>query len=107
LEGLVRSSWLASLLPVTAPAQRAAQLSLCRVRATRMQVALALYQAKHGRAAASLDDLVPALLPDVPEDPFARRPFRYRVSKGELLMWPRPLAGGGKEAVREVPAGQG
>jgi hypothetical protein len=107
LGGLVRSSWLAPLLPVTAPVQRAAQLSLCRVRAGHLQVALALYQAEHGRAAASLDDLVPALLPELPEDPFAHRPFRYRVSKGERVIWIRDLPGGGKEAVREVPAGQG
>jgi ABC-type transport system involved in multi-copper enzyme maturation permease subunit len=100
---LAHSSWLAGSLPVTAPVQRAAQLSLCRARAARLQVALALYQAEHGQAAAALDDLVPGVLPDLPEDPYSRGPFHYRVSKKEQLAWPRQLPGG----VREVPAGQG
>jgi hypothetical protein len=107
LEGLVASSWLADSLPVTAPLQRAAQMGLCRVRAARLLVALALYQAEHGKAAASLDDLVPALLPELPEDPFAHQAFRYRVSQGERIAWRRRLVGGGEEFVRPVPAGQG
>ncbi len=107
LEGLINSSWLAGSLPITAPVQRAAQLGLCRARAARLQVALALYQAEHGKPAASLDDLVPALLPELPEDPFAHQPFRYRVSRGEQIAWHRQLPGGGEEFVRQVPAGQG
>jgi ABC-type transport system involved in multi-copper enzyme maturation permease subunit len=103
LERLLASSWLGGTFPATAPVQRAAQLGLCRARAARVQVALALYQAEHGKAAASLDDLGPGL----PDDPFSRQPFRYRVSQGERVTWPRRLAGGGVEAVREVPAGWG
>jgi hypothetical protein len=100
---LVGSSWLAGSIPVTAPLQRAAQLSQCRVRAARLQLALALYQAEHGKAAASLDDLGPGL----PDDPYARQPFRYRVSTGERIGWQRQRPGGGMEFVREVPAGWG
>jgi hypothetical protein len=107
LARLVRSSWLADSLPQTAPVQRAAQLGLCRVRAARLQVALALYQCEHDKAAASLDDLVPGVLPELPLDPFTRRSFGYRVSDGERLTWQRKLPGGGTEFVREVPAGQG
>jgi ABC-type transport system involved in multi-copper enzyme maturation permease subunit len=103
LERLVRSSWLGGSFPATAPVQRAAQLGLCRVRAARVQVALALYQAEHGKAAASLDELGPGL----PDDPYSRQPFRYRVSQGERVTWARRLPGGGAEAVREVPAGWG
>jgi ABC-type transport system involved in multi-copper enzyme maturation permease subunit len=103
LEGLMRSSWLAGSFPTTAPLQRAAQRSSCLVRGTRLQLALALYQAEHGKPAASLDDLGPAL----PEDPYARQPFHYRVSRGERITWSRTLPGGGVEAVREVPAGWG
>jgi ABC-type transport system involved in multi-copper enzyme maturation permease subunit len=103
VERLVRASWLGGSFPATAPVQRAAQLGLCRTRAARVQVALALYQAEHGKAAAALDDLGPGL----PDDPYSRQPFRYRVSQGERLTWARQVAGGGVEAVREVPAGCG
>jgi hypothetical protein len=107
LGGLLRSSWLASSLPVTAPAQRGAQLGLCRVRATRLLVALAIYQRQHGQAAPSLADLVPGVLPELPDDPYTGQPFRYRVSQGERLTWHSQLAGGGEEFVRDVPEGQG
>jgi ABC-type transport system involved in multi-copper enzyme maturation permease subunit len=108
LAKLVGTSWIGASLPDTAPAQRAAQLGLCRVRAARLQVALSLYQAEHhGRPATSLADLVPALLPELPEDPFAHAPFGFRVSKGEQIAWPRQTAGGGQEFVRMVAAGQG
>jgi hypothetical protein len=106
LERMTQSSWLAGSFPKTARLQSAAQLSLCDVRAARLQVALALYQAEHGKAAATLDDLVPAVLPELPQDPYARQSFHYRVSQGERITW-RELAGGGHELVREVPAGQG
>jgi len=107
LEGLVGSSWLAHSLPLTAAVQRAAQLGQCDVRAARLQVALALYQCKHGKAAVSLDDLVPAVLPELPDDPFRHRPFGYRVSQEERITWRRQLVGGGEEFTRLVPAGQG
>ncbi len=103
LESLAGSSWLAASFPDTATAQRAAQMGSCRVRGARLQVALALYQAENGKPAASLDDLGPGL----PEDPYGRQPFQYRVSKGERVTWKRELAGGGVEATREVPAGWG
>ncbi|HEX5269134.1 MAG TPA: ABC transporter permease [Gemmataceae bacterium] len=103
LEGLVTSSWLAGSFPATAPVQRAAQMGLCRVRGTRLQLALALYQAEHGKPAASPDELGA----DLPDDPYARQPFHYRVSRGERVTWQRNLPGGGVEAVREVPAGWG
>jgi ABC-type transport system involved in multi-copper enzyme maturation permease subunit len=107
LTRLLESSWIAPSLPATAPAQRAAQLGLCRVRGARLQLALALYQREHGKAAPSLEALVPALLPELPDDPFAHQPFHYRLSTGERIAWPRDLAGGGVEFVREVAAGQG
>jgi hypothetical protein len=69
-------------------------------------VALALYQSEHGQAAPLLDALVPGVLPELPDDPFANAPFHYRVSRGERIGWPR--AGGTGELVpRDLPAGQG
>ena len=56
-------------------------------------MALALYQAEHGKPAASLDELGP----DLPEDPYARQPFHYRLSTGERITWHRNLPGGGVE----------
>jgi hypothetical protein len=105
LAGLLGSSWSAASLPVTAPLQRAALLGLCRARAARLQAALVLYQSRHGTAPPSLEALVPALLPELPDDPFARQPFRYRVSRGEPITWPRGLPAGGAFP-RDVPAGQ-
>ena len=67
-------------------------------------------------------------LDPIPPDPFDGHPFRYRLSKGEKIVWPddpdpfqpgaaAPAAMGGvaggdvmeapQEPTREVPAGQG
>jgi ABC-type transport system involved in multi-copper enzyme maturation permease subunit len=105
LERLLGSSWLADSLPATAPLQRGAMLGTCRVRGTRLQIALALYQRQHGKPAPLLEALMPAILEEVPEDPFVKQPFRYRVSKGESIAWPRDLPRA--EFVRKVAAGQG
>jgi hypothetical protein len=45
---------------------------------SRAAVALALFRARHGRFPDRLDELVPEVLPDVPQDPWAERPLRYR-----------------------------
>jgi hypothetical protein len=90
--------------------------SLCRTRAALLQVALRLYQAEKGRPAEKLNDLVPTYLASVPVDPYDGQPFRYRVSRGEVLTWPPldlgdPSAAGDlarpPEPKRMVPAGQG
>jgi len=108
LQRLLDTSCLAGSIPATVTVQRAAQLGLCRVRAARLQLALALYQCEHGQAATALDDLVSGLiLKDLPDDPFTGRPFRYRVSQGERITWHRWLPGGGESFVTVVPAGQG
>jgi hypothetical protein len=91
---------------------------VCRLRASLLQVALRAYQAGNGRPAEKLTDLVPKYLPSVPKDPYDKegKPFRYRLSRGEVLSWP-PLnlgsatpvnpIGPDPEPTREVPAGQG
>ena len=60
----------------------------CRLEATRLMLALRLYQAEKGKAAEALDQLVPKYLPSVPADPFDGKPFRYRLSRGESIVWP-------------------
>lgn len=53
------------------------------LRAAQLQMALALYEQREGKPAASLDALVPGLLPAVPTDPFGGGPFHYRLPEGE------------------------
>jgi hypothetical protein len=60
----------------------------CRTRASLLQVVLRLYQAEHGKPAESLAELVPEYLPSIPTDPYDHQPFRYRLSRGEVLNWP-------------------
>jgi hypothetical protein len=75
---------------------------LVGLRAAQLQVALRLYQAEKDRPARSLEDLVPAILPAVPADPYDGQPFRYRLSAGESLEWPREWVAG-----HEGPPGPG
>jgi ABC-type transport system involved in multi-copper enzyme maturation permease subunit len=81
-------------------------LQLCRLRATRLQVALALFQVTKGRPSKTLDELVPEFLKELPLDPFSDQSFRYRVSQGEKILRLLPSA---EEATlpRTVAAGQG
>jgi len=84
---------------------------LARLRASQLQVALRLYQAETGKLAATLDVLVPRYLPAIPTDPFDGQPFRYRLSKGERIGWPRLEPGHPAGAVPQqaapVPLGPG
>jgi hypothetical protein len=61
--------------------------SLCRVRAARLKLALALYQIHEREPAPALGHLVPRYLEALPEDPFSGNPFDYRISNGEQLAW--------------------
>jgi len=83
--------------------------------AAQLKVAVRLYQAENqGRLPATLNDLVPRYLANLPVDPFDGRPLRYRISTGEPLVWlddaPVPAhpaqAGMGPPAVppQEMPA---
>jgi hypothetical protein len=54
-------------------------------RATQLQLALLLYERRHGQPAPDLNALVPELIPDLPRDPYGGGPFRYRVSAGEPI----------------------
>jgi hypothetical protein len=99
--------------------------SLVVLHAALLKTAVRLYQAKNqGRLPAQVADLAPDCLPVIPMDPFDGQPFRFRVSKGEELIWPdeslpnwprlKPLAprpGGNRvqnaeEPTRTVPFGR-
>jgi hypothetical protein len=72
---------------------------VCYLRVAQIQVALRLYQAVEHKPAPSLAVLVPGCLSDVPRDPFAKdQPFRYRLSVGEEIEWPREGPGPGGAA---------
>jgi hypothetical protein len=61
--------------------------SLCRVRAARLKLALALYEVHEGKPAATLAELVPRYLEQLPPDPFSGSSFHYRIAKGERIAW--------------------
>jgi hypothetical protein len=58
---------------------------LTTLAALRLQIALRLYEQKHGRLPETLGELVPEFLPAVPNDPYDDQPFRY--SKARKLVW--------------------
>ncbi len=59
--------------------------ALVALRAGLLKVALRLYQADTSHPAGRLSDLVPKYLDALPADPYDGRPFRYRLSRGEVL----------------------
>jgi hypothetical protein len=101
LARLLERSWMTPYLAQTSELHRGTLISLCRVRAARLQAALVLYEIRKEKAAPDLQSLVPDILPELPDDPFSGRPFRYRISRGE------GLGGPGEKEVQEVLADQG
>jgi hypothetical protein len=93
-EGLIRvlpPHPVARLTPSLSLYRSAYCYGLCRLRGLRLQLALAIYQARHGRCPTRLDELAPELLRTIPADPWSGKPFGYRLSKGESL--PVPFMG--------------
>jgi hypothetical protein len=69
---------LALLAPSIVTAQTAEDRATARRRLLVIGCALAVYRAEHGELPASLEALTPALLEEVPLDPFGDQPFIYR-----------------------------
>jgi hypothetical protein len=67
-------------------AQSAAHAALWRDAAT-VAIALELHRRRAGQYPASLSELVPALLPALPRDPFDGRPLRYRLRDGRPVVY--------------------
>jgi hypothetical protein len=55
--------------------------------ATRAGLACKIYKGRTGNYPASLEALVPDILPEVPTDPFTGKPFVFRIQDGELLIY--------------------
>ena len=51
------------------------------LRATRIVLAVVMFKRDEGRLPQTLDELVPKYLPSVPEDPFDRKPMKYRLDE--------------------------
>jgi hypothetical protein len=66
--------------------------TVAQLHAAQLQVALRLYEAESGRPAKALGELLQKrYLQTIPTDPFDGQPFRYRLSKGEKIEWPKSL----------------
>lgn len=59
-----------------------------RLRATQLRAAINLYRQAHGGVLpATLDALVPDILPAVPTDPFSGKPMRYELAEKGWKLW--------------------
>jgi hypothetical protein len=94
---LLDNSWLADerLFPDISMLRGPATRGRARVEATRLCIALQLHERAEKRAAASLADVTPKYLKELPVDPYSGKDFGYRVSKGEDV-----------PGIGRVPAGQ-
>jgi len=58
---------------------------LRQIRVRQVYIALMVYQAEEGHAAAKLEDLVPRYLSNLPLDPWTGQSYSYKVSQGEKI----------------------
>jgi hypothetical protein len=80
--------------------------SLAASRAAWVLLAARIFEARHGRRPAGLNELVPELLPAVPLDPFAAdaRPLRFRNDPTGITLWSVGENGTDEEA-HDLPKG--
>ncbi len=74
-------------------------LAIAMNRAADAAIAVHRYCRRHGEPPKRLDELVPALLPRVPIDPFDGKPLRYEVQKDRYIIYsvgPNGVDNGGK-----------
>jgi hypothetical protein len=64
---------------------------LCR--ALIIEIAIRSYELEHGKPPAALADLAPAILDQVPDDPFAAGPFKYQPQGDSYLLYSIGLNG--------------
>jgi hypothetical protein len=86
-QGLVRYMPLISLYPGSTLVPHSLELTTQRRDATLTAIALELYRRDHGDWPATLDQLVPELLPAVPLDRFDGRPLKYTLIDGKPLLY--------------------
>jgi hypothetical protein len=71
--------WLRDQMPPWPACILAETRALCRVRGTRIVMALNAYQNQHGKLPERLEALVPAFIPEFPLDPYNGQPFHFRI----------------------------
>lgn len=76
---------------------------IANLHACQIKLALRLYQEENGDLPDTLAVLVPKYLKTIPSDPFDGRPFRYRLSRGEWIVWLEDNQGGPPAGMPEVP----
>jgi hypothetical protein len=78
-------------------------------RAGLLKLALRLHLADNGKPAETLDGLVPQYLPSILLDPYDGEPFRYRLSRGEVIEGSEDFNDyvKGDAPLRKIPPGQG
>jgi hypothetical protein len=52
----------------------------------RIGLALKIYKCEHGKYPASLQELVPAILPAIPMDPINGKSFGYKLARGNFIL---------------------
>jgi hypothetical protein len=76
-----------ALLPALDAAQQYAEIYLGRRDALLIALALELHRQRHGNYPATLDPLVPDLLPSLPVDRITGGPLRYRIEEDAPLIY--------------------
>lgn len=92
-----------SLEPPTEALLARYQLDLAWTRGLELFLALRIWQLEHGgEYPATLQELVPSVLPILPVDPYSDQPFRYATSQGQDLL-PLDWAGDLSEGAGALP----
>jgi hypothetical protein len=66
---------------------RGSSMNMARTRLTDLALAATNYRAQHGLYPTTAEDLIPAFISAIPEDPFDSRPLRMRVAGDGLLLY--------------------
>lgn len=70
---------LRMMLPAWGKAIQSMDQIECQWQGTKVMLAIEIYRQRHGRPPASLDELVPGILPHLPKDPYTGSHFGYRI----------------------------
>lgn len=78
---------LSILLPALGSAAPVGEYTQQQHDATIVAVALEIHRRRHGTYPATLDELVPTLLPAIPPDRYTGKPLNYRLRDGKPLLY--------------------
>jgi hypothetical protein len=78
-----RFMFLGILMPALSISTRTHDFTMMKHEATTIALAIAIYRARHGSPPATIEALVPDIMPELPIDPMCDRPFGYRVIEND------------------------